>query len=94
MKLFGIFIFLLIGCGESPFLDDSGELRGVQAVQSELYLKESEASVNAFWQDGPYVGDESKLLIILQASNGMTYKEEISFGVKLWMPGMATAPFL
>ena len=36
----------------------------------------------------PYVGDESKLLIILQASNGMTYKEEISFGVKLWMPGM------
>ena len=93
MKLLGIVLFLLIGCGESPFLNDEGELRDVQAVESELYLKESEVSVNAFWQDGPYVGDESTILIILQGRNGMTYKEEISFGIKLWMPGMGHGSF-
>lgn len=93
MKLLGILLFLLVGCGESPFLNDEGELRSVQAVESELYLKDSEVSINTFWQEGPYVFDESKILIILQGSNGTTYKEEISFKVKIWMPGMGHGSF-
>lgn len=95
-KLILIFLLLLSSCGDSPFLKDKLSLDSVERVQGiseELFFKNTEVSIKTFWKQGPFVGDESRMLILFFDKNGLSTSTNLDFRVMLWMPTMGHGSF-
>lgn len=92
-------LILLPSCGDSPFLeDDSTPTEGVNSTQAlgselNLALTKSQLSFNYYWQTGPHIGNESKLLIIISDKDGRPADPEKEFSVMIWMPTMGHGSF-
>lgn len=94
-----IFLFItltlfLVGCGKSPFLKttpkagSTGSQSGKATIYSEISLKNYQINISPFWREGPFIGDESKLLIILTNNQNVPIDVTGKLKIKLWMPDM------
>jgi len=89
-------IFFLVGCGDSPFLEeDSGnhQTQVIQGLETGLLFASAGITVKSYWRDGPNIGDESKLLIVLLGQDGTPLSEDLDLRLKLWMPTMGHGSF-
>jgi len=94
IKFLCILLFLL-GCGESPFINKEvpNEVRGTPSIENELVFPQKKIILKTYWKDGPYISDESKLLLVLLDENGRPFDPTIKFQVMLWMPTMGHGSF-
>ena len=91
---FRYLIFLLlvfVGCGKSPLLEHDkqsapdGGISGSRQLGN-LRLTTQKLAVNYFWQNGPFVYEESKALIVFQNYQGKTTDPVDKIEVWPWMP--------
>lgn len=87
-----LLIILLGGCGDSPFLKtNSATNTRISKRQSsdKLQLLDGAITINMFWREGPKLGGESKLLLVLTDIEGRPYTPPYELFLKLWMPKMS-----
>jgi len=101
MKLKYLFTFLILmglnSCGDSPFLNEespSSEVVGNQNLTSEgLLLNGEQLKIQPFWREGPFVLNQSRLLIVVTDLEGVPVTPELELKVMLWMPDMGHGSF-
>lgn len=84
--------FLLAGCGDSPFLDDSKSdnqaQKNIEDLQAKLFFKKNNLRLDFYWSQAPVIADESKILLILVNELGTPADPEGKLSSKIWMPSM------
>lgn len=98
-KYWPIFLLLLLfpSCGDSPFLNEespSSEIAGNQNLNSEgLLFNGEQLKIQPFWREGPFVLNQSRLLIVVTNLEGVPVSPELELNVMLWMPDMGHGSF-
>lgn len=81
---------LQIGCGDSPFLKDDAPIPKPPVQNGEaLFFSKSKMRMEFFWRQGPHIGEESKILLVLTDDNGRPAASSSQFSVKIDMPEMS-----
>jgi len=88
-----IFIFLaLTACGRSPFTNEnynpSQLVQGQNTLQGALAFPQQGLFIRPFWRNGPVVGDEGQLLIVVSDKDGHPKNPSGQLSLYLWMPDM------
>lgn len=94
---FSLWLMVLGGCGDSPFLKE-GKAPENPVAQAEglglgLVFNDLKITIRPYWRVGPRVGDECKLLIVLVDEAGTPLTDEIELELMLWMPSMGHGSF-
>ena len=101
MKIKYLYYFLILitlnSCGDSPFLNEespANEVVGNQNLNAEgLPLNGEQLKIQPFWREGPFVLNQSRLLIVVTDFEGVPVSPELELKVMLWMPDMGHGSF-